>query len=61
MTRKDFEAIAAVLRDHIPVQGEAVDITYLDTAVDLADYFETQNPLFDRARFMSACGLGLGN
>lgn len=54
MTRKDFEAIAAILRDHIPVQGEAVDITHADLTSDLADYFKDANPRFDRARFILA-------
>lgn len=57
MSRKDFEAIAAILKDHIPVQGEAVDITYADTVTDLADYFKSQNVRFDRRQFLTACGL----
>lgn len=61
MTRKDFEAIAAIMADHTPVQGEAVDITYTDTCVALADYFQQVNPRFDRSRFMVACGLGKDN
>jgi hypothetical protein len=58
MTRKHFEAIATILRDHIPVQGDAVDITYADTVTDLAGYFKTENPLFDEDKFKAACGLG---
>lgn len=60
MTKQHFEAIAAILADHIPVQGEAADITYADTVHDLADYFATVNPNFDRAQFLSACGMGAG-
>lgn len=61
MTSKDFEAIAAIMADHTPVQGEAVDITHADTCAALADYFESVNPRFDRPRFMVACGLGKDN
>jgi hypothetical protein len=57
MTRKHFEAIARIMRDHTPVQGEAVDITHRDTVDALADYFATENPNFDRGRFVAACGL----
>lgn len=57
MTRTDFEAIARILKDHIPVQGEAVDITYADTVTDLASYFKEANPRFDEDRFRKACGL----
>lgn len=60
MTRKHFEAIASILRDHTPVQGEAADITHADTVTDLADYFATENPNFDRERFIKACGLDGG-
>ena len=57
MTKKHFIAIAAILADHHPVQGEAVDIAFADTVTDLADYFGTVNPNFDRQRFLSACGM----
>jgi hypothetical protein len=58
MTKQHFEAIARILSDHIPVQGDAVDITYADTVTDLADYFKAENPRFDVDRFKEACGLG---
>lgn len=33
-------------------------VSALETvAVELADHFETDNPRFDRARFLAACGL----
>lgn len=51
MTRKHFEAIAEIIRA-IPE-----DVSRSTAAHDLADYFETQNPLFDRRRFLIACGL----
>lgn len=54
MTRKHFEAIAAILADHHPVPGNDPDITFADTVYDLCNYFETVNPNFDRARFRKA-------
>ena len=63
VTKKDFKAIAEIIKD---VQSEYNDpnaktqaqyaIQYI--AADLADYFTTQNPLFDRDRFLTACGCG---
>lgn len=51
MTRKHFEAIAAIIdaqRDiGVEIQG---------TANELAAFFATENPNFDRERFLKACG-----
>lgn len=51
MTKKHFEAIAAVLKD-------AKDATNGQSYIAgrLADYFASQNPRFDKARFLRACG-----
>jgi hypothetical protein len=46
LTRKDFEAVALSIR-----QADDKD----DAARLIADYFETQNRLFDRDRFLKAC------
>ncbi len=51
MTRKDYEAIAKVLKRHaslIPTQQ------YIVFIADLMDVFETDNPNFDKARFWKA-------
>ena len=53
-TRQHYEAIAAILRNNVPVQGEAVDIAFADLVNDLADFFEADNPRFDRQRFHAA-------
>jgi hypothetical protein len=63
MTRKDYEAIASILRN----RREAVEVdisnpfaTALSTAhldlieSDLIELFESENPRFDRYRFLSA-------
>ena len=59
-TKQHFEAIARYLRPYI-------DSTYLQTpkerevatkiAIDLASYFETQNPRFDKDKFLTACNV----
>tara|TARA_R100000963_G_C4563810_1_gene51542 strand:+ start:91 stop:312 length:222 start_codon:yes stop_codon:yes gene_type:complete len=55
LTRKVFEEVAANIQKHLPRIGW--DASY-DMATDLADYFEKENPRFDRTRFFDACGLG---
>lgn len=59
VTKKDFKAIADIVKqacgiyDKQEVSGEiAYDISH-----NLADYFATQNPYFDRQKFLDACGL----
>jgi len=59
MTRKDYVAIAAALKDaRRPFDGdfgdgfaEGVD----NAAVELAKVLAKDNPRFDRARFLNAC------
>ena len=58
MTKKDFEAIAAIIRRlstiHVPDEnGQGMLLTVTN---DLAEYFATVNPNFDRAKFLKACG-----
>ena len=46
MTKKHFEAIAAILKaNNAP----------LSLVMELAAYFETTNPNFDAERFVKAC------
>ena len=54
MTRKHFEAQAAIIKKHVATAGR--DFCY-ELAIDLADYFERDNPRFDRGRFFKACGV----
>lgn len=61
MTKKDFEFIAAKVAELFDTTADptqAVDIAVADHATDLADYFATRNPNFDRSRFLQACGMG---
>ena len=66
LTKKDFKAVAEIIADNLP-QDKISRNDYLSgkkdaldwTANDLADYFITQNPQFDRDQFIQACGLEL--
>ena len=61
MTKKHYEAIASILErmhpdeDSLSYQYELSRFTEL--AERLADYFATDNPRFDRVRFLTACGI----
>jgi len=58
--KKDFKAIAKIIRDSYNYDWcgrEMSKICFDRTAKRLADYFATQNPLFDRQKFLDACGL----
>lgn len=54
MSKKDFDAIAGIFR-------KEAELTWLEPATlhriqdKLADYFKSQNGLFDRQRFHYAC------
>ncbi len=52
MTRKDYELIAQAIAD---VWCDAV--AQKDIAESLAEALAGDNPRFDRARFLSACGV----
>lgn len=58
MTKKHFEALAAIFRTQVdnPTVPSESRVTLFATASMQADYFATQNPNFDRERFMTACG-----
>ena len=63
MTRKDFIAIAAVIRRHRKANlemGDPGSLLYLlatdkKLSIDLADVLAKSNPRFDRERFLAAC------
>lgn len=57
MTKKHYEAIAKIL--HQSVQYDFEGDYGLTTKVvnELADYFEQENPKFNRERFLQACGI----
>jgi hypothetical protein len=71
MSRKQFTAVAAIVKegfDWLSSQSsprtphaEGFDAGFTNAterlALDMADYFATENPNFDRAKFLTACGL----
>jgi len=55
MTKKHYERIAAIIniaRTSVPKHNHEWWI-----AENLADYFATDNPKFNRTRFLQACGI----
>ena len=60
MTRRDYVLIAAAMRHALesagPLAGRAFTVAHRITAGHLADALERENPNFDRARFLEACG-----
>ena len=64
MTRKDFELIADAIRDSI-INYRTVDRSHLDepaamyyaVVAELSGALARNNPRFDRARFIAACGI----
>lgn len=54
MTKKHFEAIASILSEYRPEAFDRPEVVYSDMVSALADYFESENPNFDRDRFVAA-------
>lgn len=68
MTKKHYEAIAAIIKstyknaklyDGTNYRNTATEIcdTLEVTASRLADFFQTDNPKFNRKMFLQACGI----
>lgn len=60
MTRKDFVLLAQALKNSAPGAGildSARHLQYARTCAFVADILATTNPRFDRARFLTACGV----
>lgn len=68
MTKKHYEAIASVIASTYKNAKLYTAPNYKNTArercesieviaVRLADYFASDNPKFDRQRFLAACGI----
>jgi hypothetical protein len=55
-SKKDYEAIAAILlKARTPDDDISLRLTY-DIAIQIAGYFREQNKAFDEDRFLKACG-----
>lgn len=61
MSRKNYVAIAAALKQtrdsYNPGWNPNLFRALNDASKTLADYLESDNPRFDRARFLTACGV----
>lgn len=71
LSRKYYEGFAAIIRGNLdaiaavralPDTTSSVSLaachqTVCDIAEEFADYLASDNPNFDKARFLSACGL----
>jgi hypothetical protein len=52
-----IETATLGLRQHISIDAQyEVETVLASIAHDLANYFETDNARFDRAKFLKACG-----
>ena len=56
MTKEHFKAIAEIIRKCVPVKSDNGSPALMNTAKEFADFFATQNPHFDRSKFLTACG-----
>lgn len=54
MTRKDFKAIAEIIRKYNLTTHDSLDLYNL--AKDLTVYFKQANPTFDKGKFLKAAG-----
>jgi len=60
MTKKDFKAIAEIIKQNEvnPVNPQLQDYLFRESLIEgLADYLSTTNPHFDPDRFLAACGV----
>lgn len=58
MTRKDYEAVARVIRfNYIGSNDESTKSDMRNIASELAIHFEQDNHRFDPQRFFEACGI----
>jgi len=62
MTKKDYEAIARALARQIDafpsaIENHAAHCARAQTCSNIADHCAADNPRFDRARFLKACGV----
>lgn len=57
MTRKDYVMIAEVINRNTVLLSESAFIDFARMAEDLATELQNDNPRFDRARFLTACGV----
>lgn len=54
MRRKDFKAIAEIIRKYNLLKVDSLDLHNMAEA--FASYFKKANPTFDRGKFFKSCG-----
>lgn len=59
MTKKHYEAIAVILKSFN--SGLLTNVCIKPMAKHLAEYFEQENPRFNRDKFLTACGIETEN
>ena len=60
LTKKDFKAVAEIIKDSYNYDWcgrEMSKVCFNRVAKRFANYFATQNPRFNRQKFLDACGL----
>ncbi len=59
ISRENFEEIAKIIKDNDTRHLEDITRKYkgINIIKDLADYFQKDNPRFNRSRFLDACGV----
>ena len=57
LTRQNYKTIAEVIKNNYRTGTIQTKDCLQDTAEKLADYFVTYTPLFNREKFLKACGL----
>lgn len=56
MAKKDFNAIAAIIKECLIYNRRKPTYIGLKAIKKLADYLQTTNKRFDRDKFIKACG-----
>jgi len=57
MTRKDYQLIASAINGQRQGFGRGETVAISSLAETLADALAQDNPRFDRAKFLTACGV----
>ena len=58
MKKKDFVAIGGIIKESFKGHGLTIPTNIRDNLIDdLADYFSSIAPTFDRERFLICCGV----
>ena len=56
-SRKDYEAIASIIKDNYDISTKSVKFVLRDMTDQIAQYFANDNPQFNRLIFINACGM----